>query len=166
MAAGLGAGMNRRIAACLAVACLAAALFAAPQKDKQKKEKAPPRPPATPWIARSEPVITRSDLKYWDIVVGEGLEAVRGKRVKVHYSGYLITGQKFDSSVDRGDPMEFRLGVDDVIRGWHEGIAGMRVGGRRKLRIPPHLAYGRDGAGGVIPPNATLTFDIELLAVR
>ena len=106
-------------------------------------------------------------MKYWDIVLGEGFTAVRGKRVKVHYSGYLITGQKFDSSVDRGEPFEFRLGEDLVIRGWHEGVAGMKIGGKRKLRIPPHLGYGRDGAGGgVIPPNATLTFDIELLAVR
>ncbi len=158
--------MNRRAVLCCAAALLYTASLAAPQKDKKKKEAGPPRPPATPWMAKGEPVTTRSDLKYWDIVVGEGFEAVRGKRVKVHYSGYLMTGQKFDSSVDRGEPFEFKLGVDNVIRGWHEGVAGMRVGGKRKLRIPPHLAYGREGSSGAIPPNATLTFDIELLAVR
>jgi len=157
--------MNRRIALAIAAAFFCTALVAAPQKDKKKKESLP-RLPATPWMAKGEPITTRSDLKYWDIVVGEGFEAVRGKRVKVHYSGYLLTGQKFDSSVDRGEPFEFKLGVDNMIRGWHEGVAGMRIGGKRKLRIPPHLAYGREGSGGAIPPNSTLTFDIELLDVR
>jgi len=157
--------MNRHVLWSIAAIFLCVSMQAAPQKDKKKKEPAAPRTPATPWIAKGEPITTRSDLKYWDLVVGQGFEAVRGKRVKVHYSGYFLTGQKFDSSVDRGEPLEFRLGEGQVIRGWDEGIAGMKIGGKRKLRIPPHLAYGRDGFGGV-PPNATLTFDVELLEVR
>ena len=153
--------MNRFIVAVLALG-LSASLLGAQSKDKSK----PARQPATPWIAKGEPITLRSGLKYWDIVVGEGFEAVRGKRVRVHYSGYFMTGQKFDSSVERGEPLEFRIGDGQVIRGWEEGVVGMKIGGKRKLRIPPDLAYGREGYPGAIPPNSTLTFDIELLAVR
>ena len=105
-------------------------------------------------------------LKYWDVKVGTGATAVAGKTVKVHYTGWLTNGKKFDSSVDRKEPFEFKLGAGNVIRGWDEGVAGMKVGGKRRLEIPPSLGYGARGAGGVIPPNATLIFDVELLGVK
>lgn len=101
-----------------------------------------------------------------DLSLGEGSEAVAGKHVTVHYTGWLTNGTKFDSSVDRGEPFDFPLGRGHVIRGWDEGVAGMKVGGKRKLTIPPEMGYGARGAGGVIPPNATLVFDVELLAVN
>lgn len=107
-----------------------------------------------------------SELKKEDIKVGSGAEAVSGKMVSVHYTGWLTDGKKFDSSVDRGQPFTFTLGAGQVIRGWDEGVAGMKVGGKRKLTIPPAMAYGDAGAGGVIPPNATLVFDVELLDVK
>jgi FKBP-type peptidyl-prolyl cis-trans isomerase len=109
---------------------------------------------------------TVSGLEYWDIKVGTGPTAVRGQMVKVHYTGWLTNGKKFDSSVDRAEPFTFTLGQGQVIKGWDEGVAGMKVGGKRQLRIPPELGYGDRGAGGVIPPNATLIFDVELLGVR
>jgi len=110
--------------------------------------------------------ITDTGLKYEDVVVGEGTTATAGQTVRVHYTGWLIDGTKFDSSLDRDDPFSFPLGKGRVIRGWDEGVQGMRVGGRRKLTIPPQLGYGRTGAGGVIPPNATLIFEVELLEIR
>lgn len=109
--------------------------------------------------------MTDSGLKYEDLQVGDGDEAAAGHRVTVHYTGWLLDGDKFDSSVDRNDPFAFTLGKGMVIRGWDEGVAGMKVGGKRRLTIPPQLGYGSQGAGGVIPPNATLVFDVELLAV-
>ena len=109
---------------------------------------------------------TASGLVIEETQLGEGAEATAGKMVSVHYSGYLTNGSKFDSSVDRNEPFDFPLGRGHVIRGWDEGVAGMKVGGKRKLTIPPDLGYGARGAGGVIPPNATLVFDVELLAVR
>ena len=108
-------------------------------------------------------------LKYTDTNVGTGAEATKGHKVSVHYTGWLYNngakGAKFDSSLDRGQPFGFALGAGQVIRGWDEGVAGMKVGGKRTLIIPPDLGYGARGAGGAIPPNATLTFDVELLKV-
>lgn len=107
-----------------------------------------------------------SELIIEDLVAGSGDTAKAGQYVSVHYTGWLTDGQKFDSSLDRNDPFEFRLGAGQVIRGWDEGVAGMQVGGKRKLTIPPELGYGARGAGGVIPPNATLVFEVELLGVN
>ena len=110
-------------------------------------------------------ITTDSGLKYEDNVVGDGAEATAGKTVSVHYTGWLENGSKFDSSKDRNDPFNFRLGAGMVIRGWDEGVQGMKVGGTRKLTIPAELGYGARGAGGVIPPNATLIFEVELLEI-
>jgi FKBP-type peptidyl-prolyl cis-trans isomerase len=109
-------------------------------------------------------------LKYTDTKTGDGATATPGNKVSVHYTGWLYNngakGAKFDSSVDRGQPFQFTLGAHQVIAGWDEGVAGMKVGGKRTLIIPPELGYGARGAGGVIPPNATLMFDVELLGVQ
>ncbi|GKS64357.1 hypothetical protein YTPLAS72_16610 [Nitrospira sp.] len=116
--------------------------------------------------ATGQEVTTSSGLKYLDQAVGTGEAAVAGKNVSVHYTGWLENGKKFDSSVDRGQPFSFPLGAGRVIKGWDEGVQGMKVGGKRKLTIPSDLGYGSRGAGGVIPPNATLIFDVELLGVK
>jgi FKBP-type peptidyl-prolyl cis-trans isomerase len=110
-------------------------------------------------------VVTPSGLKYVDLKIGGEAEARSGAVVEVHYTGWLLDGTKFDSSRDRNRPFRFKLGAGQVIKGWDEGVAGMRVGGKRKLIIPPELGYGRQGAGGVIPPGATLVFEVELLNV-
>jgi len=109
---------------------------------------------------------TESGLKYVDLVAGTGRQAELGDTASVHYTGWLADGKKFDSSVDRKEPFSFRVGGGQVIKGWDEGVHGMKIGGKRKLTIPPQLGYGARGAGGVIPPNATLTFDVELLDLR
>ena len=111
------------------------------------------------------PTTTPSGLIIDDIVVGNGAAAAAGQKVKVHYTGWLTNGTKFDSSKDRNDPFVFPLGAGSVIKGWDEGVQGMKVGGKRKLTIPPALGYGARGAGGVIPPNAVLVFEVELLGV-
>jgi len=108
---------------------------------------------------------TPTGLQIEDLIEGEGATAAAGDAVRVHYTGWLTDGTRFDSSKDRGDPFTFQLGGGMVIRGWDEGVAGMRVGGSRKLTIPPELGYGAAGAGGVIPPNATLVFEVELIAI-
>ena len=110
-------------------------------------------------------VTTSSGLQYLDLKVGTGATAQAGQTVTVHYTGWLENGKKFDSSVDRGQPFSFPLGAGRVIKGWDEGVQGMKVGGKRKLIVPSNLGYGARGAGGVIPPNATLIFEVELLGV-
>ncbi len=114
----------------------------------------------------AEQITTASGLTYEEIEAGTGATALSGQKAKVHYTGWLKNGQKFDSSKDRHDPFEFTLGAGQVIKGWDEGVVGMKVGGKRKLTIPAALGYGSRGAGGVIPPNAELIFEVELLGVR
>ena len=111
-------------------------------------------------------VTTKSGLNYEELQVGNGDEAKPGDTVEVHYTGWLKNGTKFDSSKDRGRPFSFALGAGRVIKGWDEGVAGMKVGGKRKLIIPPDLGYGKRGAGRVIPPDAELTFEVELLKIN
>jgi len=110
-------------------------------------------------------VTSPTGLAYIDEIVGNGGSPQAGQTVVVHYTGWLTNGQKFDSSVDRGQPFEFVLGRGQVIRGWDEGVASMKIGGKRKLIIPPELGYGSTGAGGVIPPNAKLIFEVQLLEI-
>lgn len=116
--------------------------------------------------SQADMISTASGLQYQDTLVGSGATAKPGDTVSVHYTGTLTDGTKFDSSLDRNQPFEFTIGAGRVIAGWEEGLVGMNVGGKRKLVIPPALGYGAAGAGGVIPPNATLFFEIELLAIK
>jgi FKBP-type peptidyl-prolyl cis-trans isomerase len=163
---------------------LAAGLFAAgckgtPQGDAGQAPAAPTPPPVatTPAPAKPETAPTTatpgdkvhklpSGLQYEDLVVGDGKMADPGLTAVVHYTGWLTDGTKFDSSLDRNQPFKFVLGQHQVIDGWDQGVRGMRVGGKRKLTIPPDLGYGSQGAGGVIPPNATLVFEVQLLDVQ
>jgi len=120
-----------------------------------------------PAKVEGKPTVTSDGLKIWDVKAGTGETAVGGMDVTVLYTGWLTNGKKFDSTADHGnEPFTFRLGGHQVIKGWDEGVAGMKVGGKRRLEIPPDLGYGTRGAGGVIPPNATLIFDIELVKVK
>jgi peptidylprolyl isomerase len=111
-------------------------------------------------------VVTPSGLRYRDLQVGAGAEATKGKTVEIHYTGWLEDNTKFDASQDPSLPLTFRIGIDDVIQGWHQGITGMKVGGRRRLVVPPELGYGKQGMGRIVPPNATLIFEVELVNVR
>jgi len=140
---------------------------ASQQSARQGSQLAPPAQTSTP--TRVDPgtvVTTASGLRYVDLVVGSGPSPAAGETVIVHYTGWLKDGRKFDSSRDRGAPFEFPLGRGRVIKGWDEGIATMKMGGKRQLIIPPQLGYGSAGHPGVIPPNAELTFEVELLGMR
>ena len=125
-----------------------------------------PAVPMGPTKVTGDPVKTASGLEYWDIKVGTGAVASAGMKVKVDYTGWLTDGKKFDSSVGTGRPFDFLLGGGQVIKGWDEGVAGMKVGGKRQMRIPPDLAYGAKGYPGAIPPNATLIFDVQLVDAK
>jgi len=138
-----------------------------PEKTVKQEEAAAPTRPATEAAkSESEKVKTGSGLEYEIISKGDGAAPEAGQTVKVHYTGWLTDGKKFDSSVDRGQPFKFVLGQGRVIKGWDEGVALMKVGGKRKLIIPPELGYGSRGAGRVIPPGATLVFEVELLGIE
>ena len=144
------------------------ALFAFGYTACTKKETAPDTQPAAsaPQAAAVGSASAATELKIEEQKAGTGAEAVAGKEVSVHYTGWLTDGKKFDSSLDRGQPFKFQLGAGQVIQGWDKGVIGMKVGGKRKLTIPPSLGYGERGAGGVIPPNSTLVFEVELLGVN
>ena len=151
----------------------AALLLGACAQETRSADTQPPKTTSTPATTTGSSkmtdgkyVTTPSGLKYLDEVVGTGATPTRGQRVSVHYTGTLEDGKKFDSSRDRNEPFKFPIGTGQVIKGWDEGVATMKVGGKRKLVIPPDLGYGARGAGGVIPPNATLLFDVELLGVE
>ncbi len=155
--------MNKYIAA----SALALGLFAALAVGQNTTTKAKPASTNAPTKVTGPGVKTDSGLQYWDIRVGTGDVAKEGSHVRVHYTGWLTNGKKFDSSVDAGRPFDFTIGNGEVIKGWEEGVAGMRVGGKRQLKIPPALAYGAQGTpDGTIPPNATLIFDVQLLGVQ
>jgi FKBP-type peptidyl-prolyl cis-trans isomerase len=142
------------------------AVTSAAQTAPAKKPAPKPAAASGPTKVTGEPTKTASGLEYWDIKVGTGAVAVTGHQVVVDYTGWLTNGKKFDSSVGTGHPFDFLLGGGQVIKGWDEGVAGMKVGGKRQLRIPPDLAYGAGGYSTVIPPNATLIFDVRLVDAK
>lgn len=148
----------------LALICFTIPLISSGCAEKGAKQGSD-QAPASPGTATPKMVKTPSGLSYVDLTPGNGPSPTPGMPVKVHYTGWLENGTKFDSSVDRGEPFVFNIGSGEVIPGWDEGVMTMKVGGKRKLVIPPQLGYGSAGAGGVIPPNATLVFEVELLDV-
>ena len=148
------------------VILLAAALGLAQSSSTHRKSSTVGHAAGGPSKVTGAPTKTADGLEYWDIKVGTGAVAQAGQTVTVNYTGWLTNGKKFDSSIGRGPFEVTPLGTAPVIKGWNEGIIGMKVGGKRQLRIPPALAYGAGGYPGVIPPNATLIFDVELLSVR
>jgi FKBP-type peptidyl-prolyl cis-trans isomerase len=155
--------MNKRVVLAILIAIIGVPMFG---QTATRKSAPAARPNTTaPTKVTGEGTKTPSGLQYWDIKVGTGQEAKSGDHVKVHYTGWLTSGKKFDSSVDAHQPFDFTIGRGDVIKGWEEGVTGMKVGGKRQLRIPPDLAYGKEGYPGAIPPNATLIFDIQLLGI-
>jgi FKBP-type peptidyl-prolyl cis-trans isomerase len=156
-----------KIIALLSLASVALAQSGTTPPNTMKKATPPSHAAATgPTKVSGEPTKTADGLEYWDIKVGTGAVAEAGQSVMVHYTGWLTTGKKFDSSVGKAPFEVTPLGTAPVIKGWNEGIVGMKVGGKRQLRIPPDLAYGADGYPGAIPPNATLIFDVQLLSAH
>jgi len=155
--------LNLSVRKSLLIPCLIALAAACSQSEAPKQEQPATLPPAPSTQPQAAAV---TELRIEDTKVGTGDTAVAGKNVTVHYTGWLTDGTKFDSSKDHGQPFTFQLGAGQVIKGWDQGVAGMKVGGVRKLTIPSSLGYGDRGAGGVIPPNATLLFEVELLGVN
>lgn len=167
--------LGAALLALLLIAFAAVATGCGAQQPAEKPEATAPETPPTeapaeepaPAAEEKGPVVEDvTELKIEDLKKGDGAEATKGKTVVVHYTGWLTDGTKFDSSLDRQQPFEFILGGGQVIAGWDEGVEGMKVGGKRRLIIPPDKGYGDSGAGGVIPPGATLVFDVELLEVK
>jgi len=153
----------------IAILAITLLVFASPVvAQKAPTHKAAAKRPASggPTKVTGAPTKTAGGLEYWDIKVGAGAVAEIGQHVKVDYTGWLTNGKKFDSSAGTGKPFDFMLGAGQVIKGWDEGVAGMKVGGKRQLRIPPDLAYGKAGFSTVIPPNSTLIFDVRLVDVK
>jgi peptidylprolyl isomerase len=149
--------------------CLAASLVACGDGEEEAgptPTESPTQVEGGPPAVSGEPTVTASGLQFIDIEVGTGDSPQAGQTVEVHYTGWLADGTKFDSSLDRGQPFSFVIGVGQVIQGWDEGVASMKVGGKRRLIIPPELAYGESGHPPVIPSNAELTFDVELLDIK
>jgi FKBP-type peptidyl-prolyl cis-trans isomerase len=160
----LKGGKIMKFGAVVAIILALTAVFAVAQTAAKKSATPDTKSPTK---VTGDGIKTDSGLIYWDIKVGNGEAAKTGSHVRVHYTGWLTTGKKFDSSVDAGKPFDFTIGNHEVIKGWDEGVAGMRVGGKRQLRIPAALGYGADGTpDGTIPPNATLVFDVQLLQVQ